>query len=244
LKKQDITMDENTEKSGQSDDPRDYMAPGEFVDSDDPGVVAFANRIIGDATTNTEKAIRLYYAVRDEIRYDPYVPWTDEDGLRASVCLERKRGFCIPKAALLAACARAAGNPARVAFADVRNHLCTPRLRKLMGTDTFTHHGIAELWLDGRWIKVTPTFNVELCNRFDVVPLEFDGHSDAMLSAYDREGRRHMEYLCYHGAFVDVPAERIKAAMIATYGHDAGSAGKGRDFAAEAEKETSRQCNF
>lgn len=217
-----------------SDCPTDFLKPGKFIDSDDLSIVAFAKRVIGDAPTDTERAIRLYYAVRDEIRYDPYMPWTDEDGFRASVCLERKRGFCVPKAALLAACARAVGIPARIAFADVRNHLCTPRLRKIMGTDTFTHHGIAELWLNGRWIKVTPTFNLELCDRFGVIPLEFDGESDAMLHAYDQEGRKHMEYLCYHGAFADVPAERVKAAMLKTYGRDAGSLGDGSDFAKEA----------
>ena len=69
--------------------------------------------------------------------------------------------------------------PSKVGFADVRNHLCTPRLRALMGSDVFIYHGITELFLDGKWVKATPTFNIGLCERFGVIPLDFDGHADA-----------------------------------------------------------------
>ena len=30
-----------------------------------------------------------------------------------------------------------------------------------MGTDLFVYHGYAELFLDGKWVKATPAFNVE-----------------------------------------------------------------------------------
>lgn len=219
-----------------SDNPEDFIKPGKFIDSDDPGIIAFANQVISGAHSNTEKAIKLYYAIRDDIRYDPYISWTEDDSYRASTCLERKRGYCVSKASLLTACARAIGIPARIAFADVRNHLCTPRLRKLMGTDTFTYHGITEFWLNNCWVKATPTFNISLCNRFDVTPLEFDGKSDAMLHSFDQQGRKHMEYLNFHGAFADVPVERIRSAILATYGHDAGVLGDGSDFEKEAKK--------
>lgn len=232
MKKQSI---DNDIQGGESSDFADFLKPGKYINSDDPGVVAFAKRVVGAASSDTEKAIKLFYAVRDEIRYDPYISWTDDDSFSASVCLARKRGYCVSKASLLTACARAVGIPARIAFADVRNHLCTPRLRELMGTDTFTYHGITELLLDGHWVKTTPTFNISLCDRFGVAPLEFNGKADAMLHAFDQTGRRHMEYLTFHGAFADVPAERIRAAVVATYGHDAGSRGDGSDFTKEAE---------
>jgi len=181
-----------------------------------------------------ERAVRLYGAVRDRIRYDPYVSWIDPESYRASSCLISGRGFCISKASLLAAAARASGLPARVAFADVRNHLCTPRLRALMGSDVFTYHGITELYLDGRWLKATPTFNIDLCERFGVVPLEFDGTGDALFHPYDRSGRRHMEYLRYHGAFDEMPYERIRAAMTAAYGEEGAVQRSTGNFAAEA----------
>jgi transglutaminase-like putative cysteine protease len=213
------------------------LAPGSYVDSDHPAVIAFARQAAGQEGTARERAVRLYYAVRDRIRYDPYVSWTDPESYRASSCLERGYGFCISKASLLAAAARAIGIPSRVAFADVRNHLCTPRLRAMMGTDVFTYHGITELYLDGRWVKATPTFNIELCERFGVQPLDFDGREDSLLHPFDRAGRRHMEYLAYHGAYDEMPFEQVVAAMHAFYGENAHRRDAGSDFAAEAQSE-------
>jgi hypothetical protein len=36
-------------------------------------------------------------------------------------------------------------------------------------------------------------------------PLEFDGRTDSILQAYDRVGRRHLEYLLDRGVHADVP---------------------------------------
>jgi len=104
---------------------------------------------------------------------------------------------------------RAVGIPARVGFADVKNHLTTPRLRERMGSDMFIYHGFAELLLEGKWVKATPVFNRELCQRFRVKPLEFDGRSDSIFHPFDEDDRRHMEYIKFRGTFADVPAERI-----------------------------------
>ena len=87
---------------------------------------------------------------------------------RASGCLARGAGFCVGKAALLAATARAADIPARVGFADVRNHLTSPRLRRLMTTDVFYYHGYAELYLDGAWVKATAVFDKTLSERVGI----------------------------------------------------------------------------
>src|SRR5262245_64315827 len=115
------------------------LQSGEYVDSASPTIAAFAARACGDASDDTTRAVRLYYAVRDEIVYTPYCDFRSRETFRASACLARGSGFCVAKAALLAAAARAVGIPARVGFADVRNHLSTPKLRRLMGTDTFYH---------------------------------------------------------------------------------------------------------
>jgi transglutaminase-like putative cysteine protease len=74
------------------------------------------------------RAVRLYYAVRDEIRYDPYLFSLEPDKLRASATLAAGGGYCVPKAGLLAACARAAGIPVRIGLANVKNHLASKRL--------------------------------------------------------------------------------------------------------------------
>ncbi|HXP31531.1 MAG TPA: transglutaminase-like domain-containing protein [Stellaceae bacterium] len=213
-----------------------YLKPGKYVDSDHPDIIAFAERVAGGARDDVDAAVKLYYAVRDEIRYDPYVAYDLPETYRASAVLAKGRGYCVGKAALLAAAARTRGIPSRLAFADVRNHLATPRLLELIGTDLFIYHGITELWLDGRWVKATPTFNRSLCEKFRTRTLDFDGRSDAMLHPYDRSGRRHMEYVNEHGSFVDVPVESLMPLLIATYPRFvANNRVTGGDFAQEAQ---------
>jgi transglutaminase-like putative cysteine protease len=193
-----------------------YLVPGDYVDSGHPAVAAFAREHARGASER-ERAVSLYYAVRDSVRYNPFQDFMLDESYRGSACLERGEGWCVPKAALLAACARAAGIPARVGFADVKNHLTTPRLAEFMGTDLFVFHGYSEVLLEGKWVKATPAFNLKLCERFRVKPLEFDGRSDSIFHPYDEDNRRHMEYLSERGSFADVPADEIRRVFRATY---------------------------
>ena len=194
----------------------EYLKPGRFVDSDHPAVRDFANTK-ASGKGDRQRAVSLYYAVRDEIRYHPFQNFTLDETYRASVCIERGAGWCVPKAALLAACARALGIPARVGYADVKNHITTPELTAKMGTDLFVFHGYTEFLLDGAWVKATPAFNLSLCTRFRVKPLEFDGRTDSLFHPFDEDNRRHMEYVHERGSFADVPAEEIKRVFSETY---------------------------
>jgi len=187
---------------------KEFLSPAAYIDSDHPAVIAFSMEN-SKGKTPRARAVSLYYAVRDRIRYNPFLDFSREETFRASQCIAAGEGFCIGKAALLAACARADGIAARVGFADVKNHLTTPALRERMGTDLFVYHGYAELLLEGRWVKATPAFNVELCRRFRVKPLEFDGREDSIFHPFDEEDRRHMEYLRDRGSHADVPIAEI-----------------------------------
>jgi transglutaminase-like putative cysteine protease len=188
-----------------------YLQPTPFIDSDHPEVIKFARRSAADAGSKTDQAVRIFFAVRDQIKYDPYTIDLAEDKFRASVVLGKKSGYCVEKALLLAAAARALGIPSRLRFATVRNHLTTERLKQIMKTDLFIYHGYTEMFLDNRWVKATPTFNLSLCERFGVKPLDFDGIHDAIFHEFDRKGNRHMEYVHDHGFFADLPYEMIMA---------------------------------
>jgi transglutaminase-like putative cysteine protease len=193
------------------------LSPTTFVDSDAPSIVAFARAAAGPGADARERAVALYYAVRDGVTYTPYCDFRSPDTYRASAVLAKGAGFCVGKAALLAAVARAEGIPARLCFADVRNHLCTPRLRSLVGGDVFYYHGYVELELQGRWVKATPAFDRPLCERFGVLPLEFDGRADSVFQPYDGAGRRHMEYVRERGGRADVPMADIVATFEREY---------------------------
>src|SRR5215212_620238 len=117
--------------------PEEYLAPTPFLDSDDPDVIAYAQRVCAEAGADTDRdrAVALFLAVRDGWRYDPYSSTRIADDYRASTVLQQTTAYCIPKAVLLSALCRAAGIPARLGFADVRNHLQSEKLRQKMGTD-------------------------------------------------------------------------------------------------------------
>ncbi len=196
-----------------------YLQHTPFIDSDSPEVIEFARSTVGGARTDIEKGIKLYYQVRDSIRYSPYVIVFKPEQFKASWLLKDKIGFCIQKAVLLAAVARAQGIPSRLGFADVRNHLATERLIKLMKTDEFIYHGYTELYLGGKWVKATPAFNLSLCQRFKVPPLEFDGKNNSLFHPFDIDGHQHMEYIRDHGHFADLPFEKMVQAFKAGYPH-------------------------
>ena len=194
----------------------DYLSPGRFVDSGDRAVQRFTRENTSGASER-DRAVSLYYAVRDKIRYNPFLDFTKPEAFQASAVLEAGEGFCVGKASLLAACARVAGIEARLGFADVRNHLTTPRLAETMGSDLFIYHGYTDLRIDGKWVKATPAFNLALCTRFRVKPLEFDGCADSIFHPFDEDDRRHMEYLRDRGTFADVPVDEIQRAFREAY---------------------------
>ena len=155
----------------------------------------------------------------------------------ASICarLAAGVGYCVGKAALYAAVCRVHGIPARIRFADVRNHLATEKLRKSMGTDLFTWHGFTEVHMDGAWRKATPTFNATLCAKLGVQPLDFDGHTDALLHPFDGVGRTYMQYVNDHGCHHDVPAKFLMREMARDYADMQAEDLSRRDMEQEAE---------
>jgi len=198
-----------------------YLLPTAIIDSRHLSIVECAN----DTACGAEKdpvamAVKLYYAVRDGIWYDPYYPFYLPEHYRASNILKSKRGFCISKASLLCALARACGIPSRVGFATVRNHLATPKLLDYLGSDVFVYHGFTEFYLEGKWVKSTPTFNAELCRKHQVIPLEFNGRDDSIFHPYNMGKKQFMEYIEYHGTYADIPVDDILTAWEKAYGTD------------------------
>ncbi len=187
---------------------KEFISATPVIESTHAAVVEFAREAAGAAEGERERAVRLYYAVRDRIRYDPYRIDLTVEAMKASATLQIKHGWCVSKAVLLAACCRSLGIPARLGFADVRNHLSTERLRERMRTDIFYWHGYTDIFLSGKWVKATPAFNIELCEKFRLLPLEFDGMEDSLYHAFDAEGRRHMEYVTLRGNIRGLAARR------------------------------------
>ncbi len=190
-------------------DKQQQIQPTPIIDFDHESVQAYTFENVGESSNPTNQAISLYYAVRDGIRYNPYKFELSVNGLKASTTIDVGEAWCVPKAALLAACCRVVGIPARLGYADVRNHLSTARMRESMQTDIFHWHGYTSIYLEDKWVKSTPAFNIELCERFRLRPLEFDGKEDSIYHPFDLGGNKHMEYIKFRGEYDDVPLNEI-----------------------------------
>jgi transglutaminase-like putative cysteine protease len=197
-----------------------YLTPTSIIDSDHKSVRDYAIKTIGRSADPVDIATKLYLAVRDGILYDPYSPFYLPEHYRASYVLKRGRSFCVPKASLLCALGRACGIPSRVGLADVRNHLSTKQLIDFMGSDLFVCHGFVELYLEGKWVKATPAFNSELCERHHVPPLEFSGREDSLFQPYNLQNQKFMEYVAFRGVYADIPVDQIVDAWKEAYGED------------------------
>jgi len=198
-----------------------YLQPTDILDSDSKIVADYLNGILDDKEyPPRERAIKLYLHVRDDIKYNPYLPFYKPEHYRSSNVIKTKQGFCIGKAGLLCSLARRSGIPARLGFATVKNHLSTKQLTDFLGTNIITYHGYTELWLDDHWVKATPAFNSELCALHKVKPLEFDGINDSIFHEFNSEKSRFMEYIDYHGEFADIPLDIILKSWEDIYGKE------------------------
>jgi len=197
----------------------EYIKPTFFLDYESSVVQNFIKQIISPEQTETEKVVRLYYAVRDEVKYDPYRIILKKENLRASSVLSRGYGYCVEKAILLVACVRAIGIPSKIGFANVKNHLTSKRLYELMKSDIFVFHGYADILLNNSWVKATPAFNRSLCEKTNTLPLEFDGISDSIFHPIDKTGKKHMEYIHDYGSFPDLPFDTMLSEYIRFYPH-------------------------
>jgi len=187
----------------------EYLQPGPCVNSGAEEIITLAHSLTDSTKSARENAVALYYFVRDTIRYNPYTLGNCREDWQATKTLAAGESWCVPKAVLLAALCRAIGIPARLGYADVVNHLSTERLRESMETDVFYYHGYCSIFLDGRWVKSTPAFNLSLCEKFGLKPLDWDGIEDSLYHKFDQAGNRHMEYVNDRGEYSDVPYEEI-----------------------------------
>jgi len=185
-----------------------YLTATEILDSDNYTIINKAEEITEPFKSDREKAIALFYFVRDQIKYNAFLPRFLPEHFKASNTLERKTGFCVQKAALLVALSRAVKIPSRLRFAILKNHLLPDSFANILKGKELPDHGFAELYLDGKWVKANASFDIETCKDF-ILPVEFDGRNDALFHSHTRDGRLHIEYVLFRDSYHDVPVKKI-----------------------------------
>ena len=196
-----------------------YLESSYFFDFENNSIQKLISEFTEKPLTDKEKTIGLYTKVRDDWKYDPYSISLAKENFRASSIAQRTTGNCVEKSILLIAGLRAMGIPARLHLGKVKNHIAVDRLTEKFGSNELTPHGMVNVFLDNKWLKMSPAFNKSLCEKLNVAPLEFDGENNSFLQAYNSSGNRFMEYTDDYGHFEDVPLEFMKKNIKEHYPH-------------------------
>lgn len=199
-------------------EPDSNLQPTPIIDSDHPEIQRKARELTADRPDTTARLTALFYFVRDGIKYNAYVPKYLPEHFRASNTLAAGQGYCVPKAVLLIALTRAAGIPARLGMARIRNYRASEKIVKWMGGNIFHWHGYAELYNEGKWVKATPAFDIGMCRQLGLTPVEFDGRHHAVFASHTPDGQPQIEYLEDYGPFPDVPVDSIRQMIIDIFG--------------------------
>ena len=188
----------------------EYLRPTYFINSDSPVVINISKKITENLNDIIEKAKAIFYWTRDQIKYNPYESFSSrQKNYKASKIIQAGKGWCVQKACVLAALARSINIPSKLHFADIKNYKISGKLKEIMGTNLFVFHGYTELFLNGKWIKATPAFNVELSKKYNYIPAEFDGINDIVLPKTTINGEKFIEYVNDRGSYSDLPFKKM-----------------------------------
>lgn len=195
-----------------------YLQASPSIDCDHPAIIELSERLTRDCNNDSEKAVRLFYYVRDKCHYNMYATTSERAAYRSSSILNSGQGWCLQKAILLASLGRAAAIPSRLILVSIRNHKSPPEAVKLMGSNVFFPHAYNQFYLDGMWVKAAATFDREICERIQVPVVEFDGQHDAVLPSQDLKGQPYIDYLEEFGYYAELPWKMILEKTQQLYG--------------------------
>jgi len=142
----------------------EYVKPTYFADSNSKEIQDSLAEILNGVKTPKEAAIKIYYFVRDEIKFA-----TGDVGLKASQTLKIKKGPSLLKGSLAIAMFRGAGIPARYRLIDADekkvkgivdnvSYFLFPLYRKL-APDHIILHIIPQVYLNDQWLNADPLFD-------------------------------------------------------------------------------------
>ena len=154
-----------------------------------------------NAKTDEQKAKAIFLFVRDSIEFG----WVFPQEIPAEEVLKNRKGVCMQKTNLLVAMAREAGLKARFHFMYVHKTALEdflPDFAYKKWVDPFPH-AFPEIFLNGSWVSMEATFDIELHNICIKEKLNFAKYEDILndvsneFSAFGVKG--HQQYVHAEG---------------------------------------------
>lgn len=126
-----------------------FLTPTPLCDSDNAKVREKAEDLVGDGEDPTAAALKIFYFIRDGIRFAMYYP-----DARASATLGHGSGFCMTKTNLQMALLRVAGIPCRCHLVQVPKEMNQSFLPAffLKRVPDLIVHPWCECYLEGKWV--------------------------------------------------------------------------------------------
>jgi len=197
-----------------------YLRATSTIEAEHEKIIETVTNVTRGCISDEEKAVALFYFVRDSIRYNIYMTSVFIEDFKASRILEWGKAYCVQKAVLLTALGRAAGIPSRLVFAKIRNHKIPDHVVQMFTTNIFPRHGYNQFFLNGRWVSAAATFDKVLCEKNGLPTVEFDGKRDAILPEKDLKGAPYIEYIKKFPPKEDLPFDWIKERVSQFVGSD------------------------
>jgi len=197
-----------------------YLRATSTIEAEHEKIIETATKVTRGCVSDEEKAVALFYFVRDSIRYNIYMISVFIEDFRASRILKWGKAYCVQKAVLLTALGRAAGIPSRLVFAKIKNHKIPNHVAKMFPTTIFPRHGYNQFFLNGKWVNAAATFDKALCEKNGLPTVEFDGKTDAILPEKDLKGAPYIEYVEKFSPKEDLPFDWIRERVSKIVGPD------------------------
>jgi len=197
-----------------------YLRATSTIEADHKKIIEAVTNVTQGCASDEEKAVELFYFVRDSIKYNIYMISVFIEDFKASRILEWGKAYCVQKAVLLTALGRAAGIPSRLVFAKIRNHKIPDHVVQMYKINIFPRHGYNQFFLNGKWVSAAATFDKVLCEKNGLPTVEFDGKRDAILPEKDLKGAPYIEYIEKFPPKEDLPFDWIKERISQFVGTD------------------------
>ena len=166
----------------------EFLQPTKYCNCDHPKIKAKAKEIANGAETQQETAVKIFYWVRDNIKFGLHFSYT-----KASTTWRKRIGECGNKTNLHVALLRAAGIPARLRYVRCKKQVLKNIISDFIYDKIHSEasHFWCECYLSGRWISCESMLDKPLYEgmlrasptlREKIPTIDWDGETDLVVS--------------------------------------------------------------